>query len=161
MSETSTPSRLRQRLFQLAVSGTASIVATAIATNLLRIASSVTLTRLLDAQAFGIVGIVTSVAIILQLVSDIGVLPFVVRHERGDDRAFLDEIWTLRLIRSTALTIVMAALAIPVSRFLDKPEFALILAIWSVNFFIDGLSSMVFATAVREQRLWRLALARH
>jgi len=159
MSETWTPGRLRRRFVQFARGGTASIVATAITTNVLRIASSVTLTRLLDARAFGIVGIVTSVAIILQLISDIGVLPFVVRHDRGDDRKFLDEIWTLRLLRSAALTIIMAAVAIPVSRFLDKPEFALILAVWSVNFIIDGLSSMTFATAIREQKLWRLTLS--
>ncbi|CAN5289722.1 hypothetical protein BH11PSE5_BH11PSE5_10880 [soil metagenome] len=159
MSESWIPDRWRRRLVQLALGGTASIVATAVATNLLRIVSSVTLTRLLDARAFGIVGIVTSVAIILQLVSDIGVLPFVVRHERGDDRKFLDEIWTLRLIRSTALTLIMLALAVPVAHFLEKPEFGLILAVWSLNFVIDGLSSMAFATAIREQTLWRLTLA--
>ena len=147
---------LRQRVLQLAVGGTASIVAAAIAGNLLRIASSVTLTRLLDARAFGIVGVITSVAIILQLVSDIGVQPFVIRHQRGSDPAFLDEIWTLRLIRSTALTLIMAGLSIPVAAFLGKAEFAPVLAVWSVNFFIDGLSSMSFATAVREQKLWRL-----
>jgi O-antigen/teichoic acid export membrane protein len=159
MNDNWIPAPWRRRFVQLALGGTASIVVTAIATNLLRIVSSVTLTRLLDARAFGIVGIVTSVAIILQLVSDIGVLPFVVRHERGDDRKFLDEIWTLRLIRCTALTLIMVVIAIPVSNFLEKPEFALILAVWSLNFVIDGLSSMAFATAIREQTLWRLTLA--
>ena len=101
-------------------------------------------------------GVITSVAIILQLVSDIGVQPFVIRHQRGDDPAFLDEIWTLRLIRSTALTLIMAALSIPVAIFLGKPEFAPVLAVWSLNFLIDGLSSMSFATAIRERKLWRL-----
>lgn len=156
MSQFQSPSPLRQRVLQIAASGTASIIAAAVASNLVRVASSVTLTRLLDARAFGIVGVITSVAIILQLVSDIGVQPFVIRHQRGGDPTFLDEIWTLRLMRSAALTLIMAGLAVPVAAFLGKPEFAPVLAVWSVNFLIDGLSSMAFATAVREQKLWRL-----
>ena len=156
MKNSRTARPLRDRFFELAAGGTASIIAAAIASNLLRIASSITLTRMLDARAFGIVGVITSVAIILQLVSDIGVQPFVIRHQRGDDPAFLDEVWTLRLIRSTALTLIMAGLSIPVAAFLGKSEFALVLAVWSVNFVIDGLSSMSFATAIREQKLWRL-----
>ncbi|MDB5577999.1 MAG: hypothetical protein JWR80_3175 [Bradyrhizobium sp.] len=156
MKHTWTLGRLRQRLFQLAVGGTSSIIAAAVVTNLLRIVSSITLTRLLDARAFGVVGIIVSVATIFQLISDIGVQPFVIRHERGADRAFLDEIWTLRLIRSIGLAIAMAAASIPIAMFLGKPEFTPVLLVWSVSFVIDGLSSMTFATAVREQKLWRL-----
>ena len=151
--------RTWRRLAQLALGGTASIVAPAIATNLLRIASSVTLTRLLDSRAFGVVGIVTSVAIIVQLVSDIGVLPFVVRHQRGDDPVFLDEIWTLRLLRSAVLTIIMAAAAVPFSNFMEKPDLGVVLAVWSVTFILDGFSSMAFATAIRKQKLWRLTIS--
>ena len=151
-----TPGALRMRFIEIAAGGTASIVAAAIASNLLRVASSVTLTRLLDARAYGVVGVISSVAFILQLSSDIGVQPFVIRHKLGEDPAFLDEVWTLRLIRSTVLTLVMAALSIPIAGFLGKPEFAAVLAVWSVTFIIDGLASMTFATAVRQQRLWRL-----
>ena len=156
MNKTWTSRTLQVRIGQMLRGGAASIVAAAVASNLLRVASSVTLTRLLDTTAFGIVGIITSVAIILQLVSDIGVQPFVIRHKQGDDAAFLDEIWTLRLIRSATLTVIMAGLAYPVAVFLGKPQFALVLGVWSINFVIDGLSSMAFATAVRMQTLWRL-----
>jgi len=148
-----------QRALAIVAGGTSSIIAAAIATNILRIASSMTLTRLLDARTFGIVAIVTSVAIILQLLSDIGVQPFVIRHERGDDREFLDEIWTLRLIRSTILTIVMAVLSVSVARLIGKPELAVVLAVWSIIFIIDGFSSMTFATAIRKQKVWRLTIS--
>lgn len=151
------PAALRQRLIEVATGGAASIVVAAVLSNLLRIVSSATLTRILDVQAFGVVGLVTSVAFVFALVSDIGVQPFVIRHARGDDRTFLDEIWTMRLIRSVGLTAIMAACAVPVSLALGKPDFYPIIIVWSGNFTLDGLASMAFATAVREQKLWRLA----
>lgn len=149
---------LRQRMIRLATGGAASIIFAAICSSLLRIVSSVTLTRLLDVNAFGIVAIVTSVAFVFQLVSDIGVQPFIIRHARGDDPIFLDEIWTLRLIRSVILTLIMAASAGVVAKVLGKPEFALVIMVYSLSFTFDGLSSMSFATSVRERKLWRLAI---
>ena len=157
MELTLKPAALRQRLIEVATGGAASIVVAAVLANLLRIVSSATLTRILDVQAFGVVGLVTSVAFVFSLVSDIGVQPFVIRHARGDDQTFLDEIWTMRLIRSIGLTAIMAALAVPVSLALGKPDFSPIIVVWSINFTLDGLASMAFATAVREQKLWRLA----
>ncbi|MDE2302490.1 MAG: oligosaccharide flippase family protein [Sphingomonadales bacterium] len=155
------PSRLailRQRATGLAKGSAASIIFAAAFTNVLRIISSATLTRLLDVSAFGVVGLVTTVAYVFVMVSDIGVQPFVIRHAAGDDRAFLDEIWTLRLIRSVALTLAMLALARPVAWLLGKPQFGPVIMLWSVSFLLDGLSSMSFATAVRERRLWRMAM---
>lgn len=151
------PRDLRRRAIALATGGAASIVVAAVLSNVLRIVSSATLTRILNVQAFGVVGLVTSVAFVFALVSDIGVQPFVIRHARGDDQTFLDEIWTLRLIRSVGLTAIMAALAKPVAIALGKPDFSPIIVVWSINFTLDGLASMAFATAVREQKLWRLA----
>lgn len=148
---------LRQRVIRLATGGAASIVFAAVVANILRIVSSVTLTRILDVEAFGVVSLVTSVAFVFALVSDIGVQPFVIRHARGDDRTFLDEIWTMRLIRSICLTAIMAAVAVPVAIILRKPDFSPVIVLWSINFTLDGLASMAFATAVREQKLWRLA----
>ncbi len=152
------PAGLRQRMILLASGGAASIIFAAICSSLLRIVSSVTLTRLLDVQAFGIVALVTSVGFVFQLVSDIGVQPFIIRHARGDDPVFLDEIWTLRLIRSVILTLVMAASAGLSARLLGKPEFAPVIMLYSLSFALDGLSSMSFATSIRERKLWRLAM---
>jgi len=149
---------MRQRLVQMATGGAASIIFAAMCTNLLRIISSATLTRLLDVKVFAIVAIVTSVATVFQLVSDIGVQPFIIRHARGDDPKFLDEIWTLRLIRSVFLTVIMAATAQFSARLLGKPEFSPVIMLYSLSFTLYGLSSMAFATAVRTRKLWRLAM---
>jgi len=145
------------RLRQIAVGGTASIAVNVVATNMLRIVSSMTLTRLLDTHAFGVVGVITSVAYMLTMLSDVGLYNFVVRHKEGEDSRFLNQVWTIRLVRGLTLTLLMIAISRPAAALLDKPELALVIAIWSVSFLIEGLSSMTFAIAPRKQMLWRLS----
>jgi lipopolysaccharide exporter len=120
--------------------------------------SNLTLTRLLDAQSYGVVGVITSVSFVLTMLSDIGLLNFIARHPEGDNPVFLDEIWTLRLARALALTLFMILLAEPAAQFVQKPELASAIAIWSLSFLIDGLSSLAFASGTRQGQLWRLSL---
>ena len=146
-----------QRLRQLATGAAASIVFSVAMTNVLRIASSMTLTRLLDSHAYGVVGVVSSITYMLAMLTDIGLLGFIVRHDEGDDPAFLDQVWTIRLLRGIGLTLLMMAIAKPGAELLGKPELAPVVAVWSLCFLLDGLSSLAFATAVRNKQLWRLS----
>ncbi|MFW2831300.1 oligosaccharide flippase family protein [Sphingomonas sp. ID0503] len=139
-------------------SGTASVAVGTIATNVLRIVSSMTLTRLLDAESYGVVGIVISVQVALALLTDVALVGFIVRHPEAGERRFLDQIWTIRLLRGLGLTIAMALVAEPIAHLLGKPELAMVLAIWGSVFLLEGLSSLAFATAIREQQLWRLTV---
>jgi lipopolysaccharide exporter len=145
------------RAWHLITGGTSSVLASVIASGLLRLLSTLTITRLLDPQSYGVVGVITSVAYVLTMLSDIGLLNFVARHREGDSPVFLDEIWTLRLARAIALTLVMILLAEPAAQFVQKPELASAIAIWSLSFLVDGLSSLAFASGTRQGQLWRLA----
>lgn len=147
-----------RRLISSATGGAGVVIGTVIASNLLRIVSSMTLTRLLNAEAFGIVGIISSVAYVLTMISDAGMYAYVVRHERGAEPQFLDQMWTIRLARSLLLTIGMVALAWPIARYTEKPMLQMPIAVFGLTFLIEGMSSMSFATAVREQQLRRLSV---
>jgi O-antigen/teichoic acid export membrane protein len=138
--------------------GAASIAFSAVITNMLRIVSSMTLTRLLDAQAYGVVGVVISVSYVLAMLSEVGLTPFIVRHPEGDDARFLDQVWTIRLLRGLLLCVVMVAVSRPAAAFLGKPEIAPVIAVWSLSFLIEGLSSLAVVTSVRRQTLWRLSM---
>ncbi len=83
---------------------TAIVVGTMLIQNMIRVVGSMILTRMLSAEAFGVIGVISSVAVTFGLLSDIGIVAFVVRHERSNERTFLDEVWTLRMIRSLLLT---------------------------------------------------------
>ena len=56
--------------------------------SLIRLISSVTLTRLLYPEAYGIVAMMSMAAFVLEMVSDIGTVALLVRHPRGAEPAF-------------------------------------------------------------------------
>ena len=138
--------------------GGASIVVAVAITNVLRIFSSIVLTRLLNSEAYGIVGIVTSVAYALAMLSDSGIVPYVIRHPDGTSKTLLDEVWTIRLVRGCALTVLMFIAAGPIAHLIGKDYLATAIMAWSVNFFLDGISSLAGVTSVREGQLWRLSI---
>jgi O-antigen/teichoic acid export membrane protein len=137
---------------------TSVVVATVVALNLLRVVSSVILTRLLAPEVFGVVGIIGSVAFVLAMISDLGFQAFVVRHRDGDDPRFLDVVWTIRLLRAAALTAALALLAGPIAGALDKPALAGLIAVSAAFFLLEGLSSLSLVTALRTGALLRLSV---
>lgn len=146
------------RLRRFAASPTAIVGATAVAMNLIRVLSSVIITRLLDAESYGIIGIITVISVVLGLMTDFGFLEFVIRSAKGDDSRMLDELWTLRLIRSVIMMGVMIACAEPVARYVGDPRVTLVIIVSSASFLVEGLSSMSFATAVRAGQVRRVSL---
>lgn len=123
------------------------------ATLVLRLGSNVVLTRLLDPHAFGVVGVIVSVMIALTMLSDLGFFDFVVRHERGGEKRFLDILWTLRLGQGTLLSVAMLAGAWPIALFLGKEELAWPIAIAAPLFLINALCPMTLLLAQREGRV--------
>lgn len=144
--------------WRIPTGGAAIVGGTTVLMAVLRLASSMVLTRLLDAEIFGIMGIIASILTIFQLVSDIGVGAYVIRHADGDDPRLLDQIWTIRLIRSAVLTVAAILLSWPIAAYAQKPAIQLPVAIAAFSFLIEGCSSMAFATAVRAGRLMRFSL---
>lgn len=132
---------------------TGSVAATAAFSNVMRIVNSAILTRLLTADAFGVVGIITSVAVTFGLLSDIGIGAFMVRHRDSDDPDFIDELWTLRMIRSIALSAGVAILSGPIAAYLGKPELQWAIAVGGLTFLLDGVDSMALVGALRSRRV--------
>lgn len=149
---------LWRRLVGLASRDTNIVVLFVVINNLLRAVSSVILTRLLMPEVFGISGILSSIAFTAAMVSDLGFQTFVVRHEDGDKPRFLNTIWTIALLRSAALTLLLMLAAQPIATMLDKPELAPLIAGYSLTFAIDGLASLTLLTALRNRMILRLSL---
>lgn len=145
-----------RRAGQFATSATAAVILGIAATNILRIFSSVTLTRLLDSYAYGVVGVITSVAFTVAMLADVGIFSFIVRHQEGDDEHFLNQLWTIRFLRGVVLMVSMLVLSWPVAMALGKPELEPVIAVWSISFLIEGASSLAFATGARNRLVWRL-----
>ncbi|MDB5687148.1 MAG: Membrane protein involved in the export of O-antigen and teichoic acid, partial [Rhizorhabdus sp.] len=132
------------------------LIGTTIASNLLRIASTMAMTRLLAPDVFGLVGIINTIFFIVTMLTDLGFQAYVVRHADGDDRRFLDVIWTIHAGRGAALALISAALALPLAHLLAKPELVLPLAVASIIFFINGVASLSLITALRTHQVRKL-----
>ena len=77
----------------------------------LSLASNLVMTRLLLPEAFGLMAIVTTVLMMGEMVSDIGVRQSVVRSERGEDLRFLRIAWTVQVVRSGAIALLVVLVA--------------------------------------------------
>jgi len=65
----------------------------------LRLVSSLVMTRILAPEMFGVMAIATVVQVTVALLSDIGIQQAVVQHRRGDSPDFLDTAWSMQVVR--------------------------------------------------------------
>ena len=138
--------------------GTSFVIAGNVLVNLARIVSTVVLTRLLTAEDFGVVGIISSILYIVVMLSDVGVQAYIVRHDEGAQTQFLDEVWTLRLIRGIVIAAVIGLLSGPITALFGKPHLQLVIAVSGAYLAIEAWSSLAFATAARSGIIRRLTL---
>ena len=143
---------------RLRISQTSAVALSSVVANLLRIVSTVCLTRLLAPEVYGITGIIMSVFYMINMVTDIGLQAYVVRHQQSDDPEFLSSIWTIHAVRGFALAAIGMALAWPLSFALAKPQLALPLLVASLVLIIDGQVTLHQFRGLRDGRVQRYSL---
>lgn len=145
--------RLRSRL-----TGSSALALSTVITNLMRIVSTMCLTRLLAPDVYGVTGMIMSVFYMVNMVTDIGLQAYVVRHKRSDDPDFLSAVFTIHAIRGVILAAIAVLLAWPLALILSKPEIAAPLAVASLVFVIDGQVTLHQFRGLRDGRVPRLTL---
>lgn len=135
------------------------------ASQLLRLASNIAITRMLVPEVYGLMGLVNVFMTGLVMFSDIGLGPSIIQSKRGAERDFLDTAWTLSVLRGIALALAACALAWPVAwLYADggpadpKWQLAYVLPIAGLSGLIGGLCSTSVFSANRELALGRLML---
>ena len=126
------------------------------ASQALRLASNLILTRLLFPEAFGLMALITMVLVGLALFSDLGIDPAISQSKRGDDPDFLNTAWTLQVIRGFILFGVMYALAGPLATFYDEPLLATYLPVAGLSLLVSGFQPTRVATAQRHLAMGRM-----
>jgi O-antigen/teichoic acid export membrane protein len=109
---------------------------------LLRVLSSVILTRLLRPELFGILVIVYAIQNGIDMVSDLGFAQNLVINSNADKPAFYNTLWSLRLFRGLLLSLCFIGAAIPLARVYDTPALTWILPVVGMNFVLGGLASL-------------------
>jgi lipopolysaccharide exporter len=122
------------------------------ATAVIRLGSSLVLTRLLSPDAYGIFGILLSFLFMIEMMSDVGTLGLLIRHPRGDEPRFVHTLWTIRLIRSIFNFAVLLLAAPLIASIYHAPALKDALRVLSIWFLLNGAESMSFGLAIRHQR---------
>ena len=124
----------------------------------MRLASNLILTRILSPEDFGLMTLVTSFLIGLTMFSDMGFGPSIMQSKRGDDPAFLDTIWTLKIIRGFVIFLVALVMAWPLAVFYDAPQFAWVFPAAASSLLIGGFLPTRIDSAARHLQLGRLTV---
>jgi len=128
---------------------------------LLRLASSLVLTRLLVPEAFGLMAAVNTLYFGLQMFSDVGLGQSVVRSRRGEDVRFLGTAWLVQLLRGVLLALLILVLSLVVwvgggrgwfsaGTVYADPRLPAMIAVFALGALLQGLESMQLASAQRE-----------
>lgn len=118
---------------------------------LIKLGSSVVMTRLLRPEAWGVLTVLTSIIFVVEMIADLAVFVAVIRHERGDDPSFLNTAWTLRLIRAALNTGIVFFFAPLIAHLYAAPLLTAPLRVCSFWFLLSALESMSFPVAIRRK----------
>lgn len=120
-----------------------------VALQAVRFAFNVALAGLVAPKVFGVMALVNLFVQGLQMFSDLGLRPCVVRHPRGDDRDFLDTAWTVQVGRGVVLWTASVLLAWPAAQFYGEPALVWLVPLAGANALIMGFVSAAQFTCAR------------
>jgi O-antigen/teichoic acid export membrane protein len=145
-------------LARRALSASAIEVTTYGLAQVIRLGSSMILTRVLFPEAFGIMAMLSVVLYGLYMLSDVGILQAVIRSERGEDPAFLHTAFSMQAIRGLVLWLMACVLAYPMSLMFKEPSLVWIIPSGSFGTAIYGVTSMRIPLLRREVKPLSIAI---
>jgi len=118
----------------------------------LKLISSLILTRLLFPEAFGLMGTAISVMIMVQLFTDTGTRLSIIQNPRGGEPSFLNTAWMIGIMRGAGLGVVMVCISWPLAIFFNKPGLAPIIMLLALTPIISGLENPAMALVIRNMK---------
>jgi O-antigen/teichoic acid export membrane protein len=147
--------RLIGGLTKRVISASTWAIGTNAASQILRLASNLILSRLLFPGAFGTMAIVSSVLAGLEMFSDLGIGASIIRNSAPTSR-FLDTLWSLQVVRGWALFAVSVLIAMPVAHWYGQPILLSLVPAAGLTSVIRGYAHTSQFTLNRELKLRQL-----
>ena len=128
------------------------------ASQALRLASNLVLTRLLFPEVFGQMALVSVFLQGLAMFSDVGTGPAIIQSSRGDDPQFLNTAWTIQSGRGILLWLFSWVIAQPVASFYGQPLLFWLVPAAGLTAVMGGFESTSMHTLQRHLRLGMLTV---
>ncbi len=124
-----------------------------------RLAASIVLYRLVPQPDFGLVVVAWTVLQGLSMFSDLGIVTSIVQNRRGAERSFRDTAFTVQVLRNLAIALLAVAAAPFAERFYEGYDgIAALLIVCAVHNVVVGFESTALAVMSRNLQLRTLAL---
>lgn len=133
------------------------VIGVQILSNVIRLVSNVVLTRLVAPEAFGAVSIAVQVVVVATLLSDLGLLNYVLRRKTAEPE-FLDFIWTIQALRNGAIALVLLVGADFCASLYGYPELGAAIRVYAMLFWVSSFQSLALITAQRDGQIVKLTL---
>ncbi len=124
---------------------------------IIRFASNLILTRILAPELFGIMVLLTTLRVGLELFTDIGIAQNVVSSRNATDPRFYNTAWTLQVLRGVILSLVFLLLLPVIGRFYGDPVLHQLLPYVTVFFILTGFTSIGLPLTIKELAMHRTA----
>ncbi len=111
------------------------------------------LSRLLFPDAFGLASIVATLITALDVLSDTGIIWAIIQSKRGDEKVFLNTVWTTNVIRGFLLWGVCGAIAWPLAHYYKQPQLLYLIPVAGIGNLLIGLTSTSVWTLMRHLRM--------
>lgn len=119
----------------------------------IRLGSSLVLTRVLLPEAYGTIAVLISIIYVIGNIVDTNVTLFIVRDKNAEEPRYLNTAWTIRLIRCLLSAVVLLVFApLIATKIYDLPGLTVPLRVFSLWFLFDGVETMAFPLAIRRKQ---------
>jgi O-antigen/teichoic acid export membrane protein len=130
----------------------------------IRLVSSLILTRLLFPAAFGLMAVVYVLMTGVVLFSDLGISQAIIQNRRGDEPDFLNTAWTVQIVRGIFIWLLAVGFAcamplavstnwVPSGSVYANPSLPLIVGVYALTLLIQGFESTKIVLAQRKLQL--------
>lgn len=116
---------------------------------LLRLASGIILTRLVDPGIYGLMDIAMVFIQGVHMFVDLGIGTGIIQSKHGDDPGYLNTAWTLQVLRGLGLWTCTGLIAWPVATFYHQPVLMFVIPAIGATAAIDGFNSTALFTLSR------------
>ena len=145
-------------LKKLAIRGAIWTIAGYGTNQILRFGSNLILTRLLVPEYFGVMAVVNTLRIGIELFSDLGITQSIVNNKRGDEPAFLNTAWTIQVIRGCVLWLFCLLITLPAAKLYNDHRLLWLIPIVGLSTIFDGFSSTSIHSLYRRMELGKITL---
>jgi O-antigen/teichoic acid export membrane protein len=123
----------------------------------MKLLGNLSLTRLLSPDTFGIVAVIIAITTSIEMLTDIGTTPSIIRSPRTD-ADWLDTAWTLGLLRGISIAIVLALAAVPLAKFFNEDRLIPLIAASGAISLLGGVRSTQAILATRNLQVKAFAI---